>query len=89
MEAEYVEVQQPLKVDSTDESSLILPWEMRDVGGGLGYALHTQREALWSLLPVDSADEPLCLAILIRASGTTNAICVPTKRINVILLGKC
>ena len=30
-EAEYVEVQ-PLKVDSTDESSLILPWEMRDGG---------------------------------------------------------
>ena len=56
---EYVEVQQqPLKVDSTDESSLILPWEMRDGGGGggarAGYALHT----LSSLLPVDSADEP-------------------------------
>ena len=33
VEAEYVEVQ-PLKVDSTDESSLILPWEMRDVEGG-------------------------------------------------------
>ena len=40
VEAEYVEVQ-PLKVDSTDESSLILPWEMRDGGGGvLGQVMH-------------------------------------------------
>ena len=50
---------EPLKVDSADESSLILPRELRDGGMGgkqAGYALH--RHTLLSLLPVDSADEP-------------------------------
>ena len=59
---------EPLKVDSADESSLILPRELRDGGGrgGMGgiwgeagRLCITQTHTLLSLLPVDSADE-LC-----------------------------
>ena len=54
---------EPLKVDSADESSLILPRELRDGGmGGWGEAgglCITPTHTLLSLLPVDSADE-LC-----------------------------
>ena len=52
---------EPLKVDSADESSLILPRELRDGRGGGGEAgglCITQTHTLLSLLPVDSADEP-------------------------------
>ena len=64
---------EPLKVDSADESSLILPRELRDGEGGgyggkqAGYALH--RHTLFSLFCLLTLLMSSANAILIRASG--------------------
>ena len=62
---------EPLKVDSADESSLILPRELRDGGGEggkqAGYALH--RHTLFSLFCLLTLLMSSANAILIRASG--------------------